>query len=134
MDPKNQEEGRRPTPVRKVMEAEGEEEKGPAPQAHRIIEDSASDGEWVVRVEGRSGGGVLPLRTIPLMELTFSRLEEPDKPLRMATSRGTHLEGFQDQELLVLLRSARPYRSPMKRPSEEERRKKGRLRGRRSGD
>jgi len=103
-------EDRRPTPVRMAMEgSESEEEK--KPELRTFVEQD--DGiEWVVQVSGRSSSGILPLRVIPLMELVFSRSEEPSSPLRKAICQGEELDLLQDEDLVKLLRESRPYQQP----------------------
>lgn len=115
----SQEEGRRPTPVRMAME--GVENEAAAPtEERRTVVDPSSEAEWVVAVSGRSGSGILPLRTIPLLELTFAKGEEPDRPVLRALTRGEELHPFTDEDLLRLLASAEPYRPPQAPPSTEE--------------
>lgn len=115
-------EDRRPTPVRMAMEgSEGEEEKGPELRTFLEPDDGR---EWVVQVSGRSSSGILPLRVIPLMELAFSRPEEPGSPLRQAICQGEGLDDLQDEDLVKLLRESRPFRQPDLEP-----RSRGRGRG-----
>ena len=83
------EDAQRPTPVRVVMEPGGAEED---PESNlRTLEDSETGLEWVVRVSGRSGGGILPLRTIPLLHLTFTPPADSDLPLRRGVFPGETL-------------------------------------------
>ena len=120
------EEGRRPTPVRTVMEGgggEGEE----AELELRKFRDPASGEEWIVWISGRSISGILPLRTIPLMELAFAKAEDPRQPLRRATSQGSVLEPLLDDDLVELLHASISYRMPGEVSSNNERRaRKGR--------
>ena len=109
-------EDRRPVPVRAAMESSEPEAQDEAPQLRRFL-DSDSHQEWVARVSGRSNSGVLPLRVIPLMEVTFSKAEAPDVPLSRAISQGETLEELDDNSLVALLRSSGPIES--KTPSKD---------------
>lgn len=114
-------EDRRPTPVRMAMESSEAEVEEQVPAA-RTLPDPDGGEEWVVRVAGRSSSGILPLRTISLIEVVFSRVQEPDKPLRRAICRGRALEELDDEDLLGLLRDSRPFESP--EPGDEGRRRR----------
>lgn len=124
---------RRPTPVRVVMEGEGEEgESEREEKPLRGFTDPRSGEDWVVRVSGRSGSGILPLRSIPLMELIFARAQEPDQPLKRTTRQGSELDSVTDGDLAELLATATAYRPPLEeRISEPRRGGRGRGRGRR---
>ena len=126
--PAGEEEGRRPTPVRMAMEGV-EGDASPPPEEDRAVVEPTSGTEWVVTLSGRSGSGILPLRSIPLMELTFSKGQEPERPLRRVLTRGEDLVGLTDEDLLDLLAVSEPYRPPQGPPSTEDdrpRRGKGR--------
>jgi hypothetical protein len=103
-------EDRRPMSVRAAMEVSepDEEDRG---SLRREFCDPKTDQDWVVRISGRSMSGVLPLRVIPLMELNFSRSEEPDVPLRRAIYQGESMDELDDSALLSLFRSAGPFES-----------------------
>ncbi|MFO8175795.1 MAG: hypothetical protein R6T96_16040 [Longimicrobiales bacterium] len=101
-------EDRRPTPVRMAMEGSEDETEEQDSEVRRV-EDPAAGEEWVVRISGRAGSGILPLRVIPLMEVVFSKAHEPEVPLWRAICQGESLEDLQDPALLQLLREARPF-------------------------
>jgi hypothetical protein len=105
-----------------AMDAGEEDQPDPA-DAVRVIRD-AKGVDWTVTVSGRSAGGVLPLRTVPLMELTFARADDPHRPLRQALAYGIDLPDLPDEKLLSLLSGADPYEEPMKAQGEKDRRKK----------
>jgi hypothetical protein len=112
------------------MEGTGEDAEDD-PGITRTVRDEFSGTDWVVTVAGRSSSGILPRRSVPLMELTFSRAEEPHRPLRSILRLGNDLNRLSDQELLRALGDAEPYRDPLEGP--EEPKKHGRSRkGRRS--
>jgi len=112
-----EDEPKRPTPVRMAMEGEEEEKEGP--EKVRIIHDETSGLDWMVTVSGRSASGILPLRTVPLMELTFSEAENPDRFLRRAVCYGGALADIPDDELLSSFKSSEPFREPMREPREK---------------
>lgn len=101
-------EDRRPTPVRMAMEGT---EAGAAEDTSefRTLADPGGGSDWVVRVSGRSSSGILPLRVISLLELSFARVDEPESPLRRAICQGTSLDEFKDEELLRALADSRPF-------------------------
>ena len=99
------EEGRRPTPVRAAMEI-GEEEERDRRGETRMVRDEESGAAWMVKVSGRSASGVLPLRTVPLMELSFAKVDEPGLPHRRALCFGADLLDIPDHELLSCLKSS----------------------------
>ena len=123
------EEGRRPTPVRAVMEGGDDEGKGSKDETRRV-HDEESGSDWVVRVSGRSASGILPLRTVPLMELSFAPAEQPGLPLRRALCRGQELVDMPDPELLACFRNSNPYRDP---PPPDERARRGKRANDRGG-
>ncbi len=96
----------------------------------RVFRDPANDRDWVLTVTGRSTSGVLPLRSIRLMDVTFALAESPAVPLRRALCREALLEGLTEDEVLKLFRRSRPHRSSEPKTqrdrSGEGRRKAGR--------
>lgn len=121
-------EDRRPTPVRLAMEG-GEEPGGDRDPIQRVVRDPSSGQSWVVSVTGRSASGVLPLRTIPLMELAFALAESPDSPLRTAIRHGEELAGISDEELLSSLARSEPFKEPvLEKPDRRPRSRKTRNR------
>jgi hypothetical protein len=120
---------RRPTPVRMVMEGM-DPEGGEGGGRERALTDPETGLDWVVTVAGRAVSGVLPVRTIPLMELSFSRAGQSRAPERRAVCRGEDLPELTDTELLALLRRSEPYSDPLE-PGEKhagDRRRSGRHR------
>ena len=110
--PPSAEEGvKRPTPVRLAMET-GDAENGGEGDEVRTVRNPDDGREWIVRVSGRSAGGVLPLRTIPLLELTFFHADDPHQPLRRALCQGEGLESLQDEELISGLGASSPVSGP----------------------
>ena len=87
VDNETEDEVRRPTPVRMVMEG-AEAETSNEPLDQRTIPDPEGGEEWVVTVGGRSASGVLPLRTVSLLELYFARAGEPQVPVRRTLCPG----------------------------------------------
>ena len=114
-----QEEDRRPTPVRMVMEG-GEEDDTPGTEDIRTFQDVETGDDWVAKVAGRSTSGILPLRTVPLLEITFARAQEPSRPLRQALGYGTDLGRISDQELLSLFTRSDPFKEPIQEPQNQE--------------
>ena len=112
-----EEEVRRPTPVRAVMEGGDEDEKDDAEKV-RVIHDEETGFDWIVTVSGWSASGVLPLRSVPLLELVFAKTEQPEHPLRRALTHGETLEGIPDHELLSILGSSEPFREPLQEVKE----------------
>jgi hypothetical protein len=108
----------------------GEGEQVDAKEDARVIVDPENGQEWVVEVTGQSSSGIPPLRTIPLLELTFARPDDPQTPLRRATGPGEDLAELLDAELLDLLRASKPHRPPLEAPSGKERRAKKTRKGR----
>lgn len=125
------EEGRRPTPVRTVMESGDEGEKD-EPEIIRVIRDEETGSDWIVSVSGWSAGGILPLRSVPLLELTFAKSEQPEIPLCRAYSYGETLEAIPDHDLLSTLRNSEPFREPTREPKETGRGGKRNKRGNRN--
>lgn len=123
------EEARRPTPVRLVMEGSEEGEGESSPES-RVFRDGAGDQEWIARIVGRSGSGILPLRTVQLMEVVFSRTEEPERLLRSAICQGEDLMDLSEEEILALLEGSEPYREPGEESDGKEGRR-GKGKGRR---
>ena len=108
---------RRPTPVRAVMEG-GDEDERDDPGKARVIHDEKTGFDWIVTVSGWSASGVLPLRSVPLLELVFAKTEQPEHPLRRALTHGEALEGIPDHELLSTLSSSEPFREPLQEVKE----------------
>lgn len=105
---------RRPTPVRMAMEHADEESEGDGDQV--LVRDPATGVEWVVRVCGRSSAGILPLRSIPLMEVAFSKAGTPDLPVRRAILPDGNLREIPDPELLSVLEVSEPFQTPREIP------------------
>jgi len=111
--------GRRPTPVRQGLETGAEEEGRTVEEELRTVLDPVSGQEWIASVAGRSGSGILPIRSVPVMEVVFSHPENPGNPLRRAVEYGRDLDQITDQELLAVLGRAVPYGDPLKAPPSE---------------
>ena len=126
VDQETEDEVRRPTPVRMVMEG-AEAETSDVPMDRRTIPDPDGGEEWVVTVGGWSVSGILPLRTVSLLELYFARVGEPQVPVRRTLCPGENLEDFSDGQIEQAFHASEPY-SPSLR---EEREGNGRSRGRR---
>ena len=124
----SEEEARRPMPVRAAMEA-GEEEEGDGSGAPRHFQDEATATGWLVSVSGHSTSGILPLRTVPLMELTFAWASDPERPRRRVLEVERDLANISDHELLSMLERSEPYREPVV-VREDQGRKGGRGTGR----
>jgi hypothetical protein len=90
----------------------GDAENGGEGEEVRTVKNPGDGREWLVRVSGRSAGGVLPLRTIPILELTFFHADDPGQPLRRALCQGEALESLQDGELISWLDASRPVSGP----------------------
>lgn len=122
-----EDDSRRPTPVRMAMdggEASDLEDEG----VPRVIEDLAEGARWIVTVVGRSVSGILPLRTVPVMELSFAKEEAPNEALKTVLCFGGDLTEIPDHELLTCLERSGPFREPM-RPREDRGRKGRRTKG-----
>lgn len=124
-----QDEDRRPTPVRMVMEGTDHEGSGGEDREREFVDPETGEA-WVVAVVGRAVSGILPLRTVPLMELDFFRPGESRTPARRAVCKGEDLSGLTDSELLTVLQGSEPYRDPHdpEKKSTEDRRRPGRNR------
>jgi hypothetical protein len=130
---KENSEDRRPTPVRMAMEGTENEPEEEAPD-FRTFTDPQDDREWVVRILGRSGSGILPLRVIPLMELAFARPEEPEKPVRSVLCQGEALADLKDGDLIRLLGRSKVFEAPdLDRHSQDRRGHRDRSRSRSTG-
>jgi hypothetical protein len=57
---------------------------GGARSSGSAFRDPANGQEWVLEVTGRSTSGVLPLRSIHLMDVSFALADNPELPLRRA--------------------------------------------------
>ena len=91
----------------------------------RLSASSRSTGkEWIARITGRSTSGVVPVRTISLMEVSFYRADAPETPVRHTLCRSKTLEDIGDEGILQLFRASLPYPPPT--PSPPSREKKGR--------
>ncbi len=110
-------EDRRPTPVRMAMEGQENPEED-SQKKNRVIFDEDSGSDWVVSVGGRSTSGILPLRTVPLMELLFSHPEATDQPLRRSLRYGEDLADLTDDDLLATLRESEPFLAPTNKKGE----------------
>ena len=121
-------EDRRPTPARMAMEgAEGDEVERAG--ENRRIRDESQGIDWLVRVSGCSSSGILPLRSVPIMELTFAKAEAPERLLRRAVLLDGDLQELPLQDLLTALERSEPFTEPMREWTEErERERKGRKR------
>ncbi len=100
------EEAHRPTPVRMVMEGT-EPERDETVEEVRTVQDPETGKSWSVKVVGRGASGILPVRSIPLMELSFSDASGAGAPTRRVTCHGDGLEGMPDAELVRLLSRSR---------------------------
>lgn len=104
-----EEDDRRPTPVRVAMDT-------PPPGDSRPTEALPSrrfqlgDEEWIVRITGRTVTGTRPDPGAHLMELTFYRAPEPDEPVRELLTVERDLDLFYDEDLGELLERSRPSR------------------------
>ena len=114
------EEGRRPTPVRAVMEGGEDEEKERKDEA-RMVHDEEKGLDWIVTVSGRSASGILPLRTVPVMELSFAKAEEPERPLRRTLFSAGDLADLSDPQLFSCFKNSTPYQEPSQAPNGEGR-------------
>ena len=125
------EEGRRPTPVRAAMEG-GDADEVDHRGDTRLVHDEEGGGKWAVTVIGRTASGILPLRTVPLLELSFSSVEEPERPRRGALTCGGDLADLSEQELLSSFKRSEPFRDPSpetndKDPQRKRRKNRGTL-------
>jgi hypothetical protein len=103
-----------------VMESADEVEEV-AEETRRLIRNGREGVDWVVTVTGHSAGGILPLRTVPMMELTFAKADEPEQPLRRALCLGDSLASLHDGELLASLQGSQPFREPLSEPEPKPR-------------
>lgn len=104
---------RRPTPVRMVMETEDEPESASAgPERTRTFRDPASGQEWTADAIGWSMSGVLPLRTVPILEIVFRSSGPESPPERRVVHQGGDLASFSEAELVDLLARSEAYREP----------------------
>jgi len=98
--------GHRPTPARVVMEGAVDDGGGVGAKP-RTFRDPADGREWVLAVVGRSTSGVLPLRSIRLMEVRFATADNPELPLRMVLCQEGDLGDLSDDEVLGLFHMSR---------------------------
>jgi len=128
-----QDQGRRPTPVRQAMDGGDQDGPGGEERRTRSFSEGEDGEEWVVTVTGRSGSGVLPLRSVSLLELTFARADAPERPLRSTLTHGINLADLSEEELRTSLARSEPFREPM-RLTEEKDKKRRRKRSRGAPD
>lgn len=123
---------RRPTPVRTVMETDEEPEAQPqAPELFRTFSDPRTGTEWTAEVTGWSMSGVLPLRTVPILEVVFRNNEPGAPPQKRIVHQGENLSGFTEAELVELFSRAEAYREPSMSPDPDRSTpKSGRTKGR----
>jgi len=93
------------------MEGASEAGGGGEPQG-RTFRDPSDGREWVLSVEGRSTSGVLPLRSIHLMEVRFAPAETPEGSTRTVLCQDADLAELSDDEVLSLFRRSRVHRQP----------------------
>ena len=98
-----------PTPVRQGLEPHPRDQIRGAEGRSRAFQ--AGEEEWAVRVSGRTASGRGTDPRVPLVLLFFASGAEPDRPIREILVPGRGLEELTDQELIVLLGRARPYRT-----------------------
>ena len=111
--PSSVDDDRRPTPVRLAMEG-NEDEDGEDIGRPRLIEDPDSGVKWIVTVVGRLASGILPLRTVHIMELNFDREDLPKEDRQSVLCFGRDLSEIPDQDLLACLRRSGPFREPLR--------------------
>jgi hypothetical protein len=111
------------------VEAEG----GDGSESRRVFPDPHGGEDWVVTVGGRSASGVLPLRTVALLELNFARVGEPQTLVRRALCPGEDLESLPEERLLDAFQASQPYRPSLREKTEEKRNRRGRGRPGRRG-
>lgn len=122
-----EDDSRRPTPVRMAMDG-GEEADLEDEGVPRIIADLEDGTRWIVTVVGRSASGILPRRTVPVMELSFAKEEAPNEALKTVLCFGKDLSDVPDHDLLTCLGRSGPFREPM-RPQADGDRKGRRTKG-----
>lgn len=105
-------ESQRPTPVREAMDAGREE---PQPVELPSVQVTRDDQVWIVRVEGRAETGGPDDPGVPLLFLTFSRAEAPEKRVYEALQVGRRLDRLTEAQLLAALEEARRYDSDWER-------------------
>jgi hypothetical protein len=102
----------------------GEEEESVVEGASREIHDPVAGVDWVATVAGRSASGILPLRTVPVLDLVFAHADQPDRPLRRVLHFGEKLSDVPDRELLSALAGSKPFSEPLEEPEPPSRRGK----------
>ena len=108
---------RRPTPVRTAMETEEEpDDLSAGPENTRTFEDPASGARWTAEITGQSMSGVLPLRTVPILEVVFKPEGYDGPPLKRALHQGESLAGFSEAEMIELLAGAKDFRGSLSQP------------------
>lgn len=110
---------RRPTPVRVVMDGAPEKE-GISGNESRILVDPATGQEWIARITGRSSSGVVPTRSIALMEVAFFSPGDPDTPVRHTLCQSEAMGELGEDGILQVFRASLPYRPPPSPPSSKE--------------
>jgi hypothetical protein len=133
VDHDTEDEVRRPTPVRMAMEG-AEAETSNEPLDQRTIPDPEGGEEWVVTVGGRSASGVLPLRTVSLLELYFARAGEPQVPVRRTLCPGENLDDFSDDQIEQAFHVSEPYSPSLREEKEGDGRNRRRPRHPKSRD
>ena len=98
-----------PTPVRQGLEPLPRDQTSGAGGPSRAFQ--AGEEEWAVRESGRTASGRGTDPRVPLVLLFFASGDEPDRPIREILIPEQELEELTDQELIVLLERARPYRT-----------------------
>jgi hypothetical protein len=93
---------------------------------HRTFPDPEEGEDWVVTIGGRSASGILPLRTVALLDLVFARVGEPQKPLRRALCPGGDLDELSEEALLAAFRDSEPFRPSLQEKKEEKPNRRGR--------
>jgi len=129
VDSENDEnQNRRPVPVRLVMDATNGQETE-AESSVQTLQDPVSGEEWFARVSGRSTGGVLPLRSIPLMDVIFFKEGEETSPQRQVLWQGQSLDDLGEGDLLLLFQASKPLATPKSDdPPQDKARRKNRPR------
>jgi len=99
----------------------GTDQEGGSGNESRILVDPATGQEWIARVTGRSSSGVVPVRTISLMEVSFFRAKDPETPVRHKLCRSEAMEDLGEEGILQLFRTSLPCPAPSSPPPSRER-------------
>ena len=102
-----------PTPVRQGFEPPPRDQTRGAGGPSRAFQ--AGEEEWAVRESGRTAAGRGTDSRVPLVLLFFASGDEPDRPIREILIPEQGLEELTNEELIVLLERARPYRTDQDR-------------------